>query len=81
MLGAPMKACSLARRIGLDGICPESAACAFWETMSTGSEGRCGVERLGLDHLDPAVAAFLLKRRGCDLSGDGLQAWPHLPGF
>ena len=80
MLGAPMKACSLARRIGLEDICPESAACAFWETTSTGSEGRCGVERLGLDHLD-RVSRISAQARGCDLSGDGLQAWPHLPGF
>ena len=75
------KACSLARSTGLKETCPESASCAFWETAPASRDGRCGIERLGLDHLGQTVCAFLLKRRGLPAPDAELSAWPHLPGF
>jgi hypothetical protein len=75
------KACSLARNTGLKETCPESSACAFWETAPTDGGGRCGIERLGLDHLGTSVCAFLLTRRGLPASDAELPGWPHLPGF
>jgi hypothetical protein len=75
------RACSLARGVGLEETCPESTACAFWESAPADGDGRCGIERLGLDHLGPAVSAFLLERRELDRSGAEGPVWPHLPGF
>ena len=75
------KVCSLARNVGLQETCPESTACAFWESPDGTGDGRCGIERLGLDHLGPAASRFLLERRGLQRSRAELPVLPHLPGF
>lgn len=75
------KICSLARNVGRPEICPQSAACAFWELPDGAGDGRCGIERLGLDHTGPAVARFLLDRRGLHDPRADRPVLSHLPGF
>jgi hypothetical protein len=57
------RVCSLERSAGLDGTCPESIACAFWQEGAHDLDGGCAIERLGLDRLGPDIAEFLLSRR------------------
>ena len=81
MLRADTRACSLARNVGTKEACPESGKCAFWEPAIDRAGGRCGVERLGLDHLGPAVSRFLLERRRIPVTRAERPELPHLPGF
>ena len=60
------RVCSLERSAGLDGVCPESIACAFWQAGAEDLDAGCAIERLGLHHLGPDVAEFLLGRRALD---------------
>ncbi len=81
MPAVEMRVCLLARAIGMDGSCPESDACSYWESGLAKMGGRCGIERLGLDRLGSAESAFLLERREDVHSRGGLALWPHPPGF
>jgi hypothetical protein len=81
MLCVETKVCSLARNVDLLDTCPESTTCGFWEWPDGEEGGRCGIERLGLDHLGAAVSRFLLDRRGLQSSRAELPVLPHLPGF
>jgi hypothetical protein len=83
MVPVQTRTCSLARASRREEFCPESGACVFWEGKPSGANGRCGIERLGLDHLGPAASSFLLERRGLGLRANAaaIPVWPHLPGF
>jgi hypothetical protein len=77
------KVCSLALNVGAPQPCPQTSVSTFWEASPAGFSGRCGIERLGLDHLGPAVSGFLIARRELRLqtSRPELPILPHPPGF
>ncbi len=60
------RACALEQAAGLEGWCPESVACAFWQEGAEDLDGGCAVERLGLHQLGPDVAEFMLARRAME---------------
>jgi hypothetical protein len=54
-------------RLAADGTtepCP-AERCAFWEPGGAVVEGRCLIERLGVDVRRPELAAYLLETREC----------------
>ena len=55
--------CALERAAGIDGGCPESRTCAFWQEGGDDLDAGCAVERLGLHQLGPDIAEFLLLAR------------------
>jgi len=55
--------CALERAAGIDGVCPASGACAFWQDGGDDLGSGCAVKRLGLHQLGPDIAEFLLARR------------------